>query len=291
MENDIIRLDEQVDFSNIINFQKSISGTTDSEYGKEVEANCQHTLLIGNSLYNEYIPFIAPFIGQSNKIGDISFLLYDLMYNKNNYASTYKGITRSRRTGIRRVRDPITGRLVQSQASINRFVQVVNIDPTDTMFNIVKLNYADILYALSTYLIPRVFENEQFMFQVGKGIMFEYDDETKECDLLLILGIKSSYYLQAKKDSIEGKLNPNNFALFISNEFSSEEKYKLVYKKIEKEYINLAIDAGIDVVYTNSIENRLYKNGSEKPKFKTIVEMNQFLDKINNNIHQYLKVD
>lgn len=288
MSNNIININERIDISSIINFEKSITGATNvinytNWNASMIEANCQHTLLIGNSLFNEYIPFISPFIGQQNKIENTSFLLYDLMYNKNEYKSNYKGL--NHRTRTRRIRDPITNRLVARNG------QEQPIDPTEQMFEIKKLNYADIEYSLSQYIIPRTFENEQFMFQVGKGIIFEFNSETKEYDLLLVLGVKSSYYKQAKLDNDQGKLNLDNFAIFISNLFVDDERYKLVYKKIKKDYIDLANEAGIDIVYTNSIENRLFKNGSVKPKFKTIVEMNQFLEKINDNIHQYIKTD
>lgn len=307
---DIISLDEP-DYSNIINFDKHNTSPISNVF----DYNVAYTDVSGNSLVNDYIPFIAPFIGQLNKFEGIEFLMYGLFYNRINYVPNYIANTSSYQAWIdggsvgtyssryndrftsesrivnrrrtRRVRNPETGRLEESAR--NRAIPVVT-DATEVMFELKKIEYADVFYALSKYIIPRIFETKEFMFQVAKGILFEFDYETKECYPLLVLAIRSSYYKQAKQDNIAGKLNLSNFALFIDNSFKDDDTYKLVYKKLKKDYIDKAEDCGIDIIYTNSIEDRLYRNGCKKPKFKNINEMNSFLANVNSDLHNYLKI-
>jgi hypothetical protein len=233
----------------IVNFDKNYTGR---QYPQTLEQNTTNTILFGDSTSSEYIPFIAGFVGTRYKTTEgKSFVVYNFYYNDNDYEPTYRG-ARRRRSGA-----------------------------SDTTFEIKRMDYANLMYALYKQIIPVYFETDQFVFQAAKGILFEFDVFTKEYKILMVLAVKSDYLFVTDKN------NPdlNQFALFVSNDFTTDEKYKNVYNKLKKEYIADAMDNGIDIVYTNNILKHMYKTSVERPKVKTVIDLVNHLNNLNFTVY------
>lgn len=76
----------------------------------------------------------------------------------------------------------------------------------------------------------------------------------------------------------DGKMLTDNYRLYISPKFILEEKYKNLYKRIEKDYVNVCHEIGVQVLYMDSrkIEAELFSN-SHKVTFTTIAELQSYL--------------
>lgn len=235
--------------TDIVTFNKYYTGVTHNSNDKILfENNTTQVQLFGDNLSSQYVPFICGFTGTKYNVKNgEKFLLYNLFYNNQEYKGDFNDRSRRRNTDIK----------------------------------LKKLSYDDILYALSTYIVPRYFQNDNFIFQVAKGIIFEFDRFTKEFELLLVLGVKSSDMWDIDR------VNPDysKFALFISNEFVDDEKYKTVFSKVKKEYISQALTFGIDVIYTNDIKKWCFQTSLKQPKFKNIPEMLNHLSSITEKVY------
>ena len=130
-----------------------------------------------------------------------------------------------------------------------------------------------------------------FKFKVAEEI--HYLNVTGGCisdtlgNILLVLCVKSNSltYNDVIKTMttdciIDDDLNyhTQNLRLMVSTEFFRNEKYKNIYKKIEKEIIQSCYNMNIDVIFTTSdkIEDNLFKNDFEV-NFDNLTELNEHL--------------
>lgn len=107
---------------------------------------------------------------------------------------------------------------------------------------------------------------------VSRGFLFAPDLST-----LMSLAIRTEANVKIKKEGIT-KLLPADFVIFVQKDFNTNPLYKRVVKKVHEEYIQPLFDLGVDVIYTQDINNQLYKNNFKKPKFKTISALNEHLE-------------
>lgn len=111
-------------------------------------------------------------------------------------------------------------------------------------------------------------EHEVFIF---RGIIYDEDQ-----NILMSLSVESEYVVNTPYEDICENADPNKFVLFVSSTFR-EPKYKNLLKKIETLYINPLKEMGVDVIETSKINYWLFKNNFEKPKFKSLKELNNHL--------------
>lgn len=106
-----------------------------------------------------------------------------------------------------------------------------------------------------------------------------------EGNILLVLCAKSSTIssvanIMTTDNIVDDNQNyhTNNLRLLVATEFFKEEKYKNIYKRIEKEIIQSCYEMGIDVMFTTSkkIEESLFKNDFEI-EFQSITELHEHL--------------
>lgn len=99
---------------------------------------------------------------------------------------------------------------------------------------------------------------------------------TEQGDILLCLAINTNYAMSANTATVQVQPDNKKFLLFISDKFS-EPDYKNIKKKLETTYIANCKLAGIDVLNTSRIEDWLYSNNYEAPRFKSVIELNKHL--------------
>lgn len=121
---------------------------------------------------------------------------------------------------------------------------------------------------------------KKFVFRLGgeehsvncfRGVI--YNDER---DILLCLGIDPEYAINTPTAELEREIDETQLVLFVSEKLQ-QPRYKNLRKKLETEYIEVAKSKGIDVIYTNRINNWLFKNNFKPPKFRSVIEMNKHL--------------
>lgn len=102
---------------------------------------------------------------------------------------------------------------------------------------------------------------------------------TDDYTLLMCIGVKKEYMFIQTIDEI----CLSNYILFINNKLFDDKDYKLIHKPC-KEYINEIKQYGVDIQYTNRIQEHLFKPMELIPQFKTIEEMNDFLQLLKNKL-------
>lgn len=100
-----------------------------------------------------------------------------------------------------------------------------------------------------------------------------YDGEK----VLMCLGIDTNYILTTPMETISDSPDITKFSLFINNDFDTDARLKNIRKKVEEMYIKPLKTQGIDVVQTCRINNWLFKNNFEAPKFKNVMQMMKHL--------------
>ena len=117
-----------------------------------------------------------------------------------------------------------------------------------------------------------------------KGILFE-SSGNKIVDILFLVAVKTSYMKKMHNENREGRpLDISQFAIFISKRFYTNDIYKSIYSKFQKEIIKPHIEKGVEVIITNNIEDKCFKNGIKEPKFKTVTGMKDYLSSFNQEI-------
>jgi hypothetical protein len=117
-----------------------------------------------------------------------------------------------------------------------------------------------------------------------KGVLFKTITGTSNIEILFLLAVKTEYakkmYSNLTLQGISKDLS--NFAIFMSKDFYTSDAYKSIRSKFLREVVNPLIDKGVEIVITNNIEERCFKNKVKLPKFKTVTELKEFLDSFNN---------
>jgi len=143
-------------------------------------------------------------------------------------------------------------------------------------------SYAKLYKALSNRGMPFSFGTKSMdrLLKGAKGILFEsLGREVK--DILFLVAVKTSYMKKMHSDDV---LDLSQFAFFVSKKFYTHSVYKSLFSKFQKEVLAPHIELGVEVIITNNIEDKCFKNGIKKPKFKTVTEMKDFLSSHNKEI-------
>jgi hypothetical protein len=102
---------------------------------------------------------------------------------------------------------------------------------------------------------------------------------SEEGEILVALGINTEHILNNTFTKISSDMSPSNFTLFISSKLDAEI-YKNLKKKLEKEYFSVFRAADIDIITTSRTNKWVFKNNFKKPKFKSVKEMNMYLQEV-----------
>jgi len=141
-------------------------------------------------------------------------------------------------------------------------------------------SYSRLYSALEKSTQPIIFQTKSMDFKllIIKGAIFEFIDNDN-VKLLFTVGVKEDYMV--KMFSEPTKLDKSKFVIFVSQEFMSEDKYKTLYRRINKEVIIPHLKRGIDIITTNSIVDKCFNEEIKHPKFKDVTEMIEYLDAFN----------
>ena len=120
-----------------------------------------------------------------------------------------------------------------------------------------------------TYSIAGV-QHEVYVY---KGIVF-----TGQGEVLMCVGINTEYLMITPYAELR-TLDVTKYVLFVSTKLL-EDQYKSLRKRLERDYISVFTEAGIDIITTSRVGDWLFKNNFEKPKFKTIKESTQHLKEV-----------
>ena len=107
---------------------------------------------------------------------------------------------------------------------------------------------------------------------VQRGIIMDINGEVLVC-----LGLETDYVMSTDLNVIRRTPNTNKCAVFISNEYCNNPKYKNLKKKIDTIYIAECVALGMDVIQTEKIDKWLYGNNFRGIKFKTVAAQQKFL--------------
>jgi hypothetical protein len=118
-----------------------------------------------------------------------------------------------------------------------------------------------------------------------KGMLFKELKRSK-INILFLLAVRTEYMKEMFNNvDVSGELKDlSKFAIFISREFYTSPEYKTVHNKFQKEVIKPLIDKGVELIITNNIEERCFKNNVAKPRFRSVTEMKEFLTSFNQAI-------
>ena len=116
------------------------------------------------------------------------------------------------------------------------------------------------------------FKGEKLSFNMHRGLIYKGEE------IYLGLAISSEYLLSTPMQEIKNNIDYSKFKLFISNKFSKDNSFKNINKKLEAMYIEELKILGVDIIYTNDVSERIFKNNFKKVKFKNMAEMVKYLD-------------
>ena len=156
-------------------------------------------------------------------------------------------------------------------------------------FSLIKPNIYNFHRALRTYnglygsltmgTATRRFSTKSMEFNllVIKGAIFEETDGVPK--LLFSVVVEEEY--MAKMFLERDNLDYSKFAMLVASDFGLDPKYKSVYRKMYKEVILPHVEMGVDMITTNNIVDKCFKNNLIAPKFKGVEEMNEYLSALN----------
>lgn len=133
----------------------------------------------------------------------------------------------------------------------------------------VKMNY--------TYKNP---ENivESMTLLVGRGYISDMDN------YLCMVIVNSDYINSINSSLIEP--NPNKFKFLIDYSFTTDIKYKKIWTMIKNRYLPILKIEGVDIIYTDSIDNWVFNSRRMIPVFNTTEERDAYLNSLNNFIDE-----
>ena len=111
-------------------------------------------------------------------------------------------------------------------------------------------------------------------YQITKGMLNHIGDNF-EVNPLIVLCVKSDAIYSLDKDNLDAK----QFCLVINTDVFKQE-HALMSKNMRKYYVDILAADGIDILYTSDIKKWLFNPVDYIPKFNTVSEMVNHLDKI-----------
>jgi len=142
--------------------------------------------------------------------------------------------------------------------------------------------YSTLYRALATRTMPFKFKTSSMESHLTgvKGILFKRLAD-RNVDILFLVAVKTEYM----RKMFEPRENDmSKFAIFVSREFYTSLKYKSLFNKFKREVILPNVERGVELIITNNIEERCFKNNVAKPKFKSVSEMKEYLYSFNQEI-------
>jgi hypothetical protein len=142
-----------------------------------------------------------------------------------------------------------------------------------------KMSYGELYKAMVKRTDTLLFQTKSmdFALLIIKGAIFERISDT-EVELLFTVGVKEDYMVEMF--SLE-ELDYSKFAIIVSEKFMSDDKYKTLYRRINKEVIIPHLKRGIDVITTNNIANKCFNEEIKHPKFEGVTDLVAYLDAFN----------
>lgn len=155
-------------------------------------------------------------------------------------------------------------------------------------------NIGDVHYSISGGIIIRtkVLQIEATTTVTPDGVTTNsaavYDTTTK---LMMILAVKKSYFEAAQRLGTHN-FDRSKFTIFVDVEFKTDKRYGTMYRKLEKEYLIPAMEAGIQVTYTTAanIKEQCFGssfNPNTPIRLNSIEEMQEFTEGLNVIITDY----
>jgi hypothetical protein len=111
-----------------------------------------------------------------------------------------------------------------------------------------------------------------------KGAIFEKVDEDN-VELLFTVAVKEDYMVQMFKD--KPNYDYSKFAMLINDKFTTDAKYKTIYRKVYKELIIPHLEKGVDIIITRNIENKCFNNTVKTPQFRNFAQLKEYLEAFN----------
>ena len=144
-------------------------------------------------------------------------------------------------------------------------------------------NYKALYNSLEVSTLPIIFKTASMKedIRVMKGMLFK---EVKDgsINILFLVAVKTEYVIEMfDRNNV---LDMSKFAIFISKEFYTSKEFKSLHNKMQREIIVPLLDKNVELIITNNIEDRCFKNNISLPKFKAVTEMKKYLSALNNQI-------
>jgi hypothetical protein len=126
----------------------------------------------------------------------------------------------------------------------------------------------------------RIFKTKSMNFEllIIKGAIFE-KISSEEAELLFTIAVKEDYMVQMFKDKPD--YNYSKFVILISDKFTTDDKYKTIYRKVYKELIVPHLEKGVDIIITRNIVDKCFTNKVETPKFSSFTMLKEYLEAFN----------
>lgn len=147
--------------------------------------------------------------------------------------------------------------------------------------------YMSMYRDLATQTLPFRFQTKSMESPILglKGILFEPLHDSR-VNILFLVAVKTEYmkkmFSEMDRDHVPNDLS--KFAIFMSREFYTHPKYKTLQRKIHKELIEPLLVKGIEVIITNNIEERCFRNNIVKPRFRTVTALKEYLTSFNSEL-------
>lgn len=139
--------------------------------------------------------------------------------------------------------------------------------------------YPSMYRFLEASVRTKVFKTKSMAFEllITKGAIFEKLDE-ENAELLFSIGVKEDYLTQMFEDT---EMNKSKYVILVSSKLASDPKFSTIYRKLYKEVIITHLEQGIDIIITNNIVDKCFKNKVETPTFKSLTGMKEYLHAFN----------
>lgn len=127
---------------------------------------------------------------------------------------------------------------------------------------------------------PILMQDAIIKYVATYGSLVYYQEQPFKLIPLVVLAVKKRYLFSLERNN----LNPSHFCLLIDKKCITDDKHFKLYRNVKKHYIDLIGD--IDIMYCTNLTQVCYKERPiSLPKFKSITEMTEHLDSINELIH------
>jgi len=148
-------------------------------------------------------------------------------------------------------------------------------------------SYSRLYSALGYNTLPFKFKTKSMPSPLTgvKGILFKELDN-RDVNILLLIAVRTEYMKKmfSETNASHEPRDMSKFSIIISKEFYTSAEYKTVHNKFQREVIKPLIEKGVELIITNNIEEKCFKNGVVKPKFRSVTEMKEYLSSFNTAI-------